>query len=682
MRTPLAIGIAVALATFAVAAPARAVQISTGATSGVAGQIVDVPVLVSNTTGLAIRSLQFDLSYNGSLVTATDVIETGTLVATAGWNAAAFDDDATTGSTRRIRIATAGATAMSGSGTILFVRFVIHPTSLTATSTSLTFTGFEFNEGTPADTTTNGTLTINTTPIITVSPNSGTLVRGNTLNFSVSGSVTNPVSWFTTDPSIATISAAGVLTGVAPGAARVFAVDNAARRDTTNSEIVVRGMGLTAGTLPVFVGNTVSVPITVTSLTGLGIRAGQFSLSWTATLANAIGVTSPPGTLLNGYGSIGFGANSGTCTVDFVGSTDLNGSGVLCYVTLAGLTAGLTPLTVTQALFNETLPALASNGTLTVQPLPTISVAPDQATLLAGQTRQFTVTGTITPPLAWTVANPTLGTITSGGLFTATRGGVTQVSVTDAVGATDANTSVTIHDFKATLGTVSCAPGATLIVPLNADRPLGALAVRSVQYAVTFANTHVTAVSAANGGLIAAWAPNLIFRQPQAGRVELTAAGATALSNADTTLHELRFTISPSAPIGTQITLTLASLLCNEGNPIPQLANGRITVVSPTDAPEVEVRELALAPVVPNPLRGVANFAFSTPRAAANARLSIYGPDGRLVRRLHDGPLAAGRHALRWDATDDHGTAVPAGLYFVRFDCEGRTLTRKLARVP
>jgi hypothetical protein len=191
--------------------------------------------------------------------------------------------------------------------------------------------------------------------------------------------------------------------------------------------------------------------------------------------------------LLNGWGPVTFGAASGSCSVDFAGGTDLTGAGVLCYVRfLASATAtGSTALTPSLALFNEVLPAKTTSGTVTVTGLPVIAVAPDQVTLLAGGTRQFTVSGSATAPIAWSVLDPAVASISAGGLLTALAGGTTRVRAVDAIGANDLNTSVRVYDLRVALDTVSTLPGSTVYLPVVSDRLLGGFDIRSLQYAVT-----------------------------------------------------------------------------------------------------------------------------------------------------------------------------------------------------
>ena len=261
MKTPRWLGMGRALGALALllaASPARAVQTSLDNTvSGYAGQTVLVNLTTTSLTGLNVRSFQFDVTYNASVVTATAVVDSGSIAGTAGWGDPTFSV-----SPGHLFVSHAGSNALSGAGTLLQIRFVINPALIGGSGTALSFGSFLFNEGAPADTTSNGFITVNPIPVITVSPNTGEIIRGQTMSFSVSGSVTTPVSWGTTDVSVATIASSGTLsglmTGVAPGSVRVFAVDAATRRDTTDQTIQVRGMGVTAGSPTTTVGQSPS----------------------------------------------------------------------------------------------------------------------------------------------------------------------------------------------------------------------------------------------------------------------------------------------------------------------------------------------------------------------------------------------------------------------------------------
>ena len=82
----------------------------------------------------------------------------------------------------------------------------------------------------------------------------------------------------------------------------------------------------------------------------------------------------------------------------------------------------------------------------------------------------------------------------------------------------------------------------------------------------------------------------------------------------------------------------------------------------------------------PNPATQSASLRFTLPQAGQTS-LRLYGADGRLVRTLAQGPLAAGNHTLGWDRTDDRGERLPAGIYYAKLDGAGVALTRKVVFV-
>jgi len=87
--------------------------------------------------------------------------------------------------------------------------------------------------------------------------------------------------------------------------------------------------------------------------------------------------------------------------------------------------------------------------------------------------------------------------------------------------------------------------------------------------------------------------------------------------------------------------------------------------------------ELAIRSVAPNPARGATRVDFTIPRDG-RARLEIFDLEGRQVRTLLDGALAAGPHSATWDGRRADGGALPAGAYFARLTAQGRSVTRRV----
>ncbi|HTR97615.1 MAG TPA: FlgD immunoglobulin-like domain containing protein [Candidatus Acidoferrales bacterium] len=90
---------------------------------------------------------------------------------------------------------------------------------------------------------------------------------------------------------------------------------------------------------------------------------------------------------------------------------------------------------------------------------------------------------------------------------------------------------------------------------------------------------------------------------------------------------------------------------------------------------------LRFLPPRPNPTHGGTDFAFELP-SAARVSLAIYDLNGRRVATLADGDVGQGRHTLRWNAQNDAGGTVSAGLYFARFETPGLRRVARLVLLP
>ena len=95
-----------------------------------------------------------------------------------------------------------------------------------------------------------------------------------------------------------------------------------------------------------------------------------------------------------------------------------------------------------------------------------------------------------------------------------------------------------------------------------------------------------------------------------------------------------------------------------------------ITPSGTLDTPgEVAPRELALALGSANPARGGAVLRYELP-AGGRVALAIYDVNGRVVRELASGEIAAGRYTTRWDGRAANG-AASSGMYFARLTSAG-----------
>jgi hypothetical protein len=83
----------------------------------------------------------------------------------------------------------------------------------------------------------------------------------------------------------------------------------------------------------------------------------------------------------------------------------------------------------------------------------------------------------------------------------------------------------------------------------------------------------------------------------------------------------------------------------------------------------------ALQAPVPNPSEGGARIDFNVPKEGA-AVLDVLDAQGRVVRRILNGRTTIGAHSVRWDGRAESGRRMSPGIYFLRLQFEGRTLSR------
>ena len=130
--------------------------------------------------------------------------------------------------------------------------------------------------------------------------------------------------------------------------------------------------------------------------------------------------------------------------------------------------------------------------------------------------------------------------------------------------------------------------------------------------------------------------------------------------------------------------LTISDIVySDQGTYHVEVTNGCGTVASfdgnlyldATPAP-VAISENAFHAIGPNPSGGRTMMAYSLAQAAA-VRYAVHDLRGRLVRQVDVGRLPAGHHQAHWDARDQSGSAVSAGVYFLSIELNGDRLGAK-----
>ena len=102
-----------------------------------------------------------------------------------------------------------------------------------------------------------------------------------------------------------------------------------------------------------------------------------------------------------------------------------------------------------------------------------------------------------------------------------------------------------------------------------------------------------------------------------------------------------------------------------------------ITAVASPELTSAHPATSGLSPNFPNPFNASTQIAYRL-ASPGPVRLTIYNILGQPVRTLVDQFQAAGSYQVRWDARDQQGTALAAGVYLVRLHYPGGEQTRRL----
>ena len=134
---------------FAVGISNAQVSVGLPTVTGWPNMSMTVPVSVGNLTGLGVTAFQCTLTFDTAIVKQTGVDNSGTL-------SASFSMATNPNYPGELRIAAAGITPIVGSGTLVNLKFDLKNLG----NSTIDFTSFKFNEGTPKYTLTSGKITV------------------------------------------------------------------------------------------------------------------------------------------------------------------------------------------------------------------------------------------------------------------------------------------------------------------------------------------------------------------------------------------------------------------------------------------------------------------------------------------------------------------------------------------
>ena len=87
--------------------------------------------------------------------------------------------------------------------------------------------------------------------------------------------------------------------------------------------------------------------------------------------------------------------------------------------------------------------------------------------------------------------------------------------------------------------------------------------------------------------------------------------------------------------------------------------------------------EYSISQNYPNPFNPSTNLSYDLPKDSG-VKLTIYNMTGNAVKTLVSEQQSAGKKILQWDATNDLGQKVSAGLYVYTIKAESFSDTKKM----
>lgn len=537
-------------------------------TSGVSGAELTIPVYVDTSlTGDGVTAYQIQLSYSSSYMAFDGVVSTGSLTESLG---SVSYNGSTPGT---ITIASAGSTALTGTGVLIYVRLKL----LSAGYVSLTFSGGAannfFNEGNPPMILQNGNINILPAPSITVYPPSGLLTVGDQEQFTAySGTI--PYDWSVTNPSVASIDANGLLSATHAGFTKVVAKDAVGTIDTTSGVVEIRAFKLSVPDTSYIQGQTFNLPIYTSDLTGLNVTAGSFQVQFDPSILTPIGVVRT-GTLLASYIDTSNNSSSNLVNVTFAGSNPLSGSGVLLYLQfkVSKTNSGGSTVSPGNIVFNETISGNSASGNFQTINLSNVNVGPSSGTLIDGDTLRFTATGG-TPPYSWSTSNSTVASIDNSGLLTALKGGTVTVQAQDTYGASGQSGQIQVYDTRITTPDTIDVIGGTINVPLYISPVKPGMHILSFQATINYDTSVIHFMKVVNlSTLTDGWSYSV---NPSGTQLIFAAAGSSSINTAGI-LCKICFVVPAYVSSGNSSSLSIQQLLLNEGTPRPLLVNGSVT---------------------------------------------------------------------------------------------------------
>jgi len=277
--------------------------------------------------------------------------------------------------------------------------------------------------------------------------------------------ITSQVTWQSSDTSAASISSSGLATGEAVGSTSITASLSGVTSPSVNLTVIAYSAPGTLSSIAVTQGSPPSLRV---SLTQQFVATGKYSDGTTEDITSQV-------TWASSASSIATISAAGLATGVAVGTTNITAS-------LSGITSPSVTLTVIAGTPSRTLVAIA----LFPQSPPTLAVGFTQG-FLANGTYSDGTTAIITSQVTWSSSNPSVATITPGGLATGIVAGTTQIIATLG--------SISSPAVTLTVGITTTPIPGTVVLPVDTFFTINTVNGQTLQEATREGQTVIEPVS-------------------------------------------------------------------------------------------------------------------------------------------------------------------------------------------
>ncbi len=617
------------------------VTVSLPTATGQSGSTVALPVTVGSLTGQNVYSYQFTMAFDSSVAKVTSVTATGTISANMQLSYNIISGDT-------LKVAAAGTSALSGSGTLLNIN-----TQLVKTGTSpLTFQAFQFNEGAPAATLTNGSVGVPTLAVaipadtgrvgstVMIPLNTNSLTGQNVYSFQFS---------LAFDPTI--LSNVGV--SATNSLSSSMQITSNVVHGTTLDTLKVAAAGTAAlsgsGALIYLTGTIAKVGTSALSVSGFQYNegtpsAGAINGSVTG-VANHAPIFTPVAAQTVAEGS----------TLTFTVSATDSDSDSLTY-SASGLPKGAT-FTAATRTFTWT-PSDTQSGAYSVTFMVTDPYGAADTMAVAITVTSVNHKPHFTPVSAKTVMQ--LDSLT----FTVTAADSDNDVITYSASGLPAGAT-----FSATTHTFAWQPSYNQLgaysVTFKATDPAGAYDSLVVPITVTIkyvqpiilSHTPATPPDSVQIGSSMTFGVTV----PQVNPYD-TLSYSWSVNSVAQSGHDSTFTTTLP---NTRSNVSVQVVVSDKGG-LTATQTWSFLVTAVEKQPGVPTK-FALDQNYPNPFNPTTVISFDVPKLSA-VRIVVYDILGREVRTLMNNTMSAGTYHVTWDGLNNEGRQVSTGIYFYRME--------------